>query len=621
MLKRILFLLILFYSKLIIAADDYVLERAYFEDKTGLMTFAEAKEQTYQKLEGILSKGYSKSTFWLRLKISEADQRPKDKLILRIQPTYLDYIRLYDPEDLTEKVRVVGDKNINTTNDYESLNFNFFIPKKNYARYIYLQLKTTSTSFINVQALDLSDYIHQDKIQELIFSFYIGILFLLFLFPLILWVNSREFLWGIFTIKQFGAISIVAFHSGALKLLLKNILPTSLDFAFNINLLIYSFITVFFHYMFLSEFKIKPWAKIYFIGIMICFPIELFLLLNGNILEALNLNMHVLNTLAFMFLLIPWLGLSLKDIDQQIFSRQWLIAIHVLMFIFAVITTLPSLGYFQGNAFSPMAGMTYGGITGIIFLFVLQYRYRVSRDKVVSELSSATAYASSEKKRREEQGKFLTMLTHELKTPLSILKMSYSSAQSSEKTKGYIQTAINDMTDVIDRCAMAGKFESERLKLDIQVCDLNKILGDKLAQYQCDDRFDLLEKTNIKLETDVQLLRIILDNLIGNALKYGKESEKITLVLSRKTLDKKPYALITISNEAGSAGVPDANKVFEKYYRAPRAYEQTGSGLGLYLVTNFVELIGGSLQFSAKGHVVTFQVKLPLQGTSENENS
>jgi signal transduction histidine kinase len=291
------------------------------------------------------------------------------------------------------------------------------------------------------------------------------------------------------------------------------------------------------------------------------------------------------------------------------------------MFIFAVITTLPSLGYFQGNAFSPMAGMTYGGITGIIFLFVLQYRYRVSRDKVVSELSSATAYASSEKKRREEQGKFLTMLTHELKTPLSILKMSYSSAQSSEKTKGYIQTAINDMTDVIDRCAMAGKFESERLKLDIQVCDLNKILGDKLAQYQCDDRFDLLEKTNIKLETDVQLLRIILDNLIGNALKYGKESEKITLVLSRKTLDKKPYALITISNEAGSAGVPDANKVFEKYYRAPRAYEQTGSGLGLYLVTNFVELIGGSLQFSAKGHVVTFQVKLPLQGTSENENS
>ena len=177
------------------------------------------------------------------------------------------------------------------------------------------------------------------------------------------------------------------------------------------------------------------------------------------------------------------------------------------------------------------------------------------------------------------------------------------------------------MTDVIDRCAMADNFESERLELDIQACDLNKTLSDKLANYQCDHRFDLLEKANIKLETDVQLLRIILDNLISNALKYGKESEKIHLELSRKTLDKKPYALITISNEAGSAGLPDPNKVFEKYYRAPRAYEQTGSGLGLYLVKNFVELIGGSLQFSAKGNVVTFQVKLPLQGTSEKENS
>jgi signal transduction histidine kinase len=127
----------------------------------------------------------------------------------------------------------------------------------------------------------------------------------------------------------------------------------------------------------------------------------------------------------------------------------------------------------------------------------------------------------------------------------------------------------------------------------------------------------LIEKNKIQLKTDIQLLRIILDNLIGNALKYGKESEKVSITLSVKTLNKRRYAAIAISNEAGLAGLPDAKKVFEKYYRAPRAYEKTGSGLGLYLVKNFVELIGGKLQYLPKGNQVTFEVKLPMQTPSE----
>ena len=605
------------------ASYDHIIERTYYEDKTSEMSFEQAKNQTYTPTGDILSKGYSHSAFWVKLKIASSKPQAEtpggleNKLILRIQPTYLDSIYLYDSLEPSAKPRVVGDKHPLSFNEYESLNFNFVIPKSEQARYIWLRLNTASTNFLHVQALDIKQAKHLDRLQELVFAFYIGILFFLFFLPLIIWFLKKELLVGMFVLKQFGALIMVFFYAGYFRLLFKDISPLALEMAFNIDLLMYSLITIVFHYFFLREYKLKNWAKYYFIFAALCFPVELYFLLTGDVHFALKLNMNVLNGLAITFIIIPIFGIAWKEMTQPIFTKKWLVIIHLVMFFFAAMTILPSLGYLQGSQFSPMAGMTYGGITGIIFLFVLQYRYRVNREKTIAELSSATAYANSERQRREEQGKFLTMLTHELKTPLSVLKMSYSATAPSEKTRGYIQTAITDMTDVIDRCAMADKFESNQFELDIQLCDLNEIVKDKLAKYQADERFELLEKAEVQLETDLQLFRIVLDNLIGNALKYGKETAKIKVVIDHKVLKTKSYALIAISNEAGSAGLPDANKVFEKYYRAPRAYEKTGSGLGLYLVKNFVELIGGKLQYAAKENVVTFEVKLPTPTASE----
>ena len=542
------------------------------------------------------------------------------QLVLRIQPTYLNFIRLYDPLSSNTNPRIVGDKYPLSANEFESLNFNFIIPKHPEPRYVWLQMSTTSTNFLHVQALEIQETIRQDKFQELFLAFYIGVLFILFLLPLVIWFLKKEWLTGTFVMKQLGALAIIFFHAGYFRFILKGVSPDSLDLAFNINVLFYSLITITFHYVFLREYKIKKWVTYYFVFAISCFHIELLFLDSGHDMYALRLNMQVLNGFAFTVLLVPTLGISWKEMKAPIFSKPWLVAIHSLMFVVAALQILPSLGYMQGNSFSPIAGLMYGGITGVVFLFVLQYRYRVTRDKRIAELSSVTAYANSEKRRREEQGQFLTMLTHELKTPLSVLKMSYSSHQS-DKTKGYIKTAIADMTDVIDRCAMADKFESQQFELDIQTCDLNKLLKQKLAGYQLDelsnDRFELVEKAKIKLKTDAQLLRIALDNLIGNAIKYGNESEKIQIVIGKKPRQKVHCATITISNQAGSAGLPDKNKVFQKYYRAPRAYEKTGSGLGLYLVKSFVELIGGKLEYLPKGNVVTFEVKLPMQTTSE----
>ena len=602
-------------SQLALATKDYAVERAYFEDVTAQLSFDEIKNKDHQSIQEILAKGYSSSVFWVRLKIDGAavtDASLKDKygdmLVLRIQPSYLDEIRLYDPSFSVYGEKAVGDKHLLDNNDFSSLNFNLAIPRSKEPRYIWLRVKTTSTSFMRAQVLAYEDFIKLDKVQEFGFSFYLAVLLLLFLFPLLIWLNNKDYLTGVFVIKQLGAISLLIFNAGYLRFLLKD---ADLDFVqliVNINLLAYSLITMFFHYVFLNEYDMKKWAKTFFVVAMAAFPVEFLLLVFQLERSALNINMLVLNLMSFSFLIIPAYGINWEKSTHRIFSKKWLIFIHVLIFLTAASTTLPSLGFFQGNQFLAFSGLAYGGITGIIFFIVLQYRYRVAREEGIARVSKAEAYALAEKSRREQQAQFLAMLTHELKTPLSIMKMGYGAKQQSEKIRGHIKTAIDDMTEVIDRCVMDDKLQNHEFKLNIEKCNLNEIVQDRINSFE-QERIKFFSDYVHHVKTDVQLFRICLGNLIDNALKYGDVNLPIQVQLS--CANQNHLVNISVKNTLGPIGAPDVTKIFDKYYRDPRAYEKTGSGLGLYLVKNFVELLSGKIDCHIDGRNIMFNIYLP----------
>ena len=91
-------------------SHDYVLERAYFEDASSSLGFDQVQNKTFTPFDGLLSKGYSKSVYWVRLKIA-ANTKPELKdFVLRIQPTYLDEIQLFDPAHPSAKPRLTGDR-------------------------------------------------------------------------------------------------------------------------------------------------------------------------------------------------------------------------------------------------------------------------------------------------------------------------------------------------------------------------------------------------------------------------------------------------------------------------------------------------------------------------------
>ena len=107
-LLQLIVLIFLFQINPVIA-KDYISERAYFEDKTGNMSFQEVKGKNFEKIDKVLSKGYTNSVFWLRLKISPLVESNFRSLLLRIQPTYIDSIQLFDSLDNTNAKRIVAE--------------------------------------------------------------------------------------------------------------------------------------------------------------------------------------------------------------------------------------------------------------------------------------------------------------------------------------------------------------------------------------------------------------------------------------------------------------------------------------------------------------------------------
>jgi len=103
-----------------------------------------------------------------------------------------------------------------------------------------------------------------------------------------------------------------------------------------------------------------------------------------------------------------------------------------------------------------------------------------------------------------------------------------------------------------------------------------------------------------------------LTNLFDNALKYGDPNKKILINVFSSIVDGRPHVCIQVSNAPGAAGSPDPEKVFDKYYRAPLAYQKTGSGLGLFLVKKIMPTLNGQLMYKPSDGRVIFEVCLPI---------
>ncbi len=217
-----------------------------------------------------------------------------------------------------------------------------------------------------------------------------------------------------------------------------------------------------------------------------------------------------------------------------------------------------------------------------------------------------------EARRRDEQDRFMSMLNHELKTPLSILRLALGPQAMSTGVRKHAQRAVEDMNAVIERCLQVDLLRHGRFSDRPELIHLEAMLTGLRDSSRAPERFTLRLTGCSDPVSDPQLLRIILSNLFDNALKYGSTDQEIVIAAGAAGRRGIPGVVVRATNGIGPAGQPDAGRVFGKYYRATGAHSSTGSGLGLYLAANSARLINAELRYLPTATNITFELWIPL---------
>ena len=613
-MKKMLMLMSLFLVLVIspahAATHDYIAERAYFEDASNTLTWPDVKQKSFEPFAGMFTKSYSQSAFWIRLKVSPVPkQAGTSSLVLKIQPSYLDEIRLYDPAQPEKLERVVGDRYPYANNERKSLTYDFLIPSSSEPRYVWLRLKTTSTNLMQLSVVDAQDAQKIDRFLENASTAIFSVLVVFMLWAFIHWRMNKERLMRIFLMRQLLGIFFLAAYVGYFRILFEGLLaPSTLDFALSFFVLSSTAVAFWFHGEFFKDYLIDPRLQGVFTVIIWLFPIEMLLFAAGSHMVALKINMMVVMLMPlFMFLLsifaVPWAKLTNA---VSVLPRPYLILAHASYLLLTSLTTLPSLGLASGSIFSPHAVLLHAFVTAIVLMAVIFYRAKRIEERRIQEVIASEQKALNEKAKREEQGRFLEMLTHEVKTSLAVLKMALGSVDLASKEGNYANRAIDSMNDVIERCAQVQVLNDEQVAIALDEINLVELLRTTIASTHSPERIALACEMPIKVRSDEKLLKVIFSNLMDNALKYSPPKSVVNIVVKADMAQ----VAVTVTNQVGNAGKPDKNKVFTKYYRSERAHEQIGSGLGLYLTDQFARMLGMQLNYVTKPDVVEFELCL-----------
>ena len=233
------------------------------------------------------------------------------------------------------------------------------------------------------------------------------------------------------------------------------------------------------------------------------------------------------------------------------------------------------------------------------------------------------AAVQREKELTEMKSKFVSMASHEFRTPLATILSSaellehYSERLSIDERTNLlqtVQTGAKRMGEMIDDVLMLGRAESGVLNLNPGPLDLHELCRRVVSEFRIaqgkqhvidfQDRFDRAE-----VEMDERLLRHILNNLLSNAVKYSPAGSEVTLSLSRRD----EQALLEVQDRGIGIPEQDQARLFEGFHRASNVEGRPGTGLGLAIAKKAVELHGGEIGFTtALGAGTRFTVTLPL---------
>lgn len=229
-----------------------------------------------------------------------------------------------------------------------------------------------------------------------------------------------------------------------------------------------------------------------------------------------------------------------------------------------------------------------------------------------------------EKELNELKTKFLSLVSHEFKTPLSgiltsaTLASKYTNTEQQDRRIKHLNTIKNKvhyLTSILNDFLSIERLETGKVTYKFDNFSLLNLINEvvynanvTLKSGQIINYPQNLEE--VELYQDRNVVELILSNLLNNAIKYSKEDTVITLEVNR---DQNNLYFKVIDQ---GIGIPQKDKehIFERYFRAENALLNQGTGIGLNIIKVHLENLGGNITFeSEENKGSTFLVKLPIK--------
>lgn len=217
---------------------------------------------------------------------------------------------------------------------------------------------------------------------------------------------------------------------------------------------------------------------------------------------------------------------------------------------------------------------------------------------------------------------FISMVSHEFRTPLSIINssnetlMRYDNRLSEEqKIRRHlkIETQVRHMTAMLDDALSLGKTESSFIFSPVQT-DIASMVNEILSDFrQTHQSYRLVfndQRRKCEAEVDPKMFRQIIHNLLSNAIKYSEEGSQVTVDLDCAGAE----IVLSVADEG--IGIPSSehDRMFQMFRRGSNVQNIPGSGLGLVVVNNAVQRHNGSITFESEVNRGTrFVIRLPIQ--------
>lgn len=582
--------------------------QAWWRDMSGKAGFDEARVQHYSPYEGLFSKGFSPAVDWIRLRIAPSEI----PLRLLLTPPWIDQLTLFDPATGAQP-RTLGDHYPADGRFFHGIGLGFELAPYPEPRDVWLRLASTSTHLLFAELVPVGttgwamvSYIVEPAI-------YVTVLLLIFLILLASWWQHRDKVIRAYLVRNLAVTYYICGYFGLPTLWFSDWLPPLFfDKAFSVSVLLLLPLAIRFDVQLLASYRPNPWL----FGLVRYLPWASIALLVffalGYEHQALQFNSLLL--LVFTLLIFSTV-LSARPPEEveQLVSKRLLIGYYFIATGGLFIGLIGLTGVLPAQPWTMKTLIWHNLVTAVlmtVLLFVRSQRWAMRSERLQWELKQMQHELGLEQRRREEQSTFLYMLMHELKTPLSVVTLTLGSGLN-EARLGQAKGAARDMKAILERCLQADQLGDQPLQLKPRSFEITDLVWQVVETLPGLGARLRLQAEAIRVQTDPQLLAIVLGNLLSNAMRYSEPASSIELRIKPHSEAGQAGLLLHLSNRPGSAGWPDATRLFDKYYRAPGAYDLSGSGLGLPLALQLAQNLGGQLRYCPTDTHIGFALWLP----------